>query len=52
LSATETTQILQEIRDLDAMRTRCPRSFAPFADEVLAIIKPIFERNGIDTPVS
>jgi len=52
LSAPETTQTVQEIRDLDAIRTRCPASFAPFADEVLAIIKPIFEKNGIDPAVS
>jgi hypothetical protein len=42
LSSAETTRIAQEIRDLDAIRIRCPISFAPFADEVIGIIRPIF----------
>ncbi len=52
LSATETTQIARTIRDLDAIRNRCPMSFAPFADEVRRIIRPIFEttdsQNGVE----
>ena len=52
LSAAETTLIVGEIRDLNAIRNRCPTSFAPFADEVIGIIKPIFERNGSEPTVS
>jgi hypothetical protein len=43
LSSAQTTRIVQEIRDLDAIRTRCPISFAPFAEEVVGIIKPLFD---------
>ncbi|MEO6810716.1 MAG: hypothetical protein ABI353_16500, partial [Isosphaeraceae bacterium] len=43
LSSAEATRITQNIRDLDTIRTRCPNSFAPFADEVVRLIKPIFE---------
>ena len=43
LSAAETTRIVQEIRDLSAIRDRCPIGFAPFADEVIGIIKPVFK---------
>jgi hypothetical protein len=43
LSSAQTTRIVQEIRDLDAIRTRCPISFAPFAKEVIGIIRPLFE---------
>jgi hypothetical protein len=52
LSSAETTRIVQEIRDLSAIRTRCPISFAPFADEVVGMIRPIFERNESDRAVS
>jgi hypothetical protein len=43
LSSAQTTRIVQEIRDLDAIRTRCPISFAPFAEDVVGIIRPLFE---------
>ncbi len=43
MSSAETTRIAAEIRDLDAIRTRCPTSFAPFADEVIEIIGPIYK---------
>lgn len=46
LSSAQTTRIAQEIRDPDAIRTRCPQGFAPFADEVVARIRPIFEPPG------
>jgi hypothetical protein len=48
LSSAETTRIVQAIRDLNAIRNRCPISFAPFADEVIGIIGPIFETNESD----
>lgn len=52
LSSAETTRIALEIRDLAAIRDRCPISFAPFADEVLGIIGPLFEQQAgsIDPP--
>lgn len=43
LAAKEMTRIAIEIRDLDKIRERCPMSFAPFADEILERIRPIFE---------
>ena len=46
LSSAETTRIAHQIRNLDTIRNRCPTSFAPFADEVVRRIKPIFETNG------
>jgi hypothetical protein len=46
LSSAEATRIVQEIRDLNAIRARCPASFTPFADEVVAMIRPIFETDG------
>jgi hypothetical protein len=52
LSSAETTRIVQEIRDLNVIRTHCPMSFAPFADEVIGIIRPIFETPGRDQAVS
>lgn len=52
LSSAETTRIVQEIRDLDAICTRCPTSFAPFADEILRIIRPIFETDEGNRTVS
>jgi hypothetical protein len=51
LSSAETTQIIRAIGNLDAIRARCPMSFAPFADEVIASIKPIFETTGSDPAV-
>jgi hypothetical protein len=50
LSSAETTRIAL-IQDLDAIRTRCPTSFAPFADEVIGIIRPIFKTTGSDPTV-
>jgi hypothetical protein len=41
LSSAQTTRIVQVVRDLDVIRTRCPIGFAPFAEEVLGRIKPI-----------
>jgi hypothetical protein len=52
LSSAETTRIVQEIRDLDAIRIRCPMSFEPFADEVVGMIRPIFETDESDRTVS
>jgi hypothetical protein len=52
LSSAETTRIVQEIRDLSAIRTRCPMRFAPFADEVVGMIRPIFETDESDRTVS
>jgi hypothetical protein len=52
LSSAETTRIVQEIRDLDVIRKRCPTSFTPFADEVVGIIRPIFETDGSDRTTS
>ncbi len=46
LASEEMTRIAREIRDLDAIRARCPISFAPFADEVVAKIRPMFVTNG------
>jgi hypothetical protein len=43
LSSAQTTRIAQEIRDLDTIRARCPNGFAPFAQEVVGYIRPIFE---------
>jgi hypothetical protein len=48
LSSAQTTSIVQEIRDLSAIRTRCPIGFAPFAEEVAGNIRPIFETNQND----
>lgn len=52
LSAAEATQIIQEVQSLDAIRTRCPISFGPFAAEVIENIKPVFESKGTDPEVS
>lgn len=43
ISAEEATKIAQAIRDLDTLRKQCPLSFAPFAEEIERIIKPLFE---------
>jgi hypothetical protein len=51
LSSDETTRIVREIRDLDAIRIRCPLSFVPFASEVIGLIRPIFKRVGNDKAV-
>jgi hypothetical protein len=48
LSSAQTTRIAQEIGDLNSIRTRCPQGFAPFADEILGIIRPIFEPDESD----
>jgi hypothetical protein len=48
LSSKETTRIAMELRDLNAIRTRCPASFAPFADEVVGRIRPLFKPKCID----
>ena len=48
LSSSQTTRIVLEIRDLNVIRTRCPISFAPFAEEVVGNIRPIFETNEGD----
>lgn len=50
LSSAEATRIAL-LQDLDSIRTRCPASFAPFADEVIGIIRPIFKMNGSDPTV-
>jgi hypothetical protein len=42
LSAKEKDQIASEIRVLERLRERCPTSFAPFADEIERIIRPLF----------
>lgn len=43
LSAKEMSSIAAKIKDLNILRERCPKSFAPFADEVESRIKPLFE---------
>jgi hypothetical protein len=45
LAAEEMTLIAQEVRDLNAISMRCPIGFAPFADEVVRKIRPIFRSN-------
>ncbi len=52
LSSEETTRIVKEIRDLNAIRACCPQSFVPFADEVIGSIRPIFEADGSDQAAS
>ena len=46
MPADKTTRIALQIRDYEALHQRCPKSFTPFADEVIERIKPIFETNG------
>ncbi|OHB69974.1 MAG: hypothetical protein A2V70_18550 [Planctomycetes bacterium RBG_13_63_9] len=41
-SAEENAQIAREMNDMPLVRARCPRSFAPFADEVERHIRPLF----------
>jgi hypothetical protein len=48
LSSAETTGIVQAIRDLNLIRARCPIGFAPFAEEVVGNIRPIFKTNESD----
>ena len=50
LSSTEATRVAL-LQDLQAIRSRCQSSFAPFADEIIEIIKPIFMTNGSDPTV-
>jgi hypothetical protein len=52
LSSAETTGIVHAIRDLDSIRTRCPIGFAPFADEIVVIIKAIFDKSSGDESAS
>ena len=42
LSAAEKDEIARAMNDLELLRTRCPLSFAPFADEVRERIRPLF----------
>lgn len=42
LASYEMTCIVKETQDLSVMRNRCPTSFSPFADEVIAIIGVLF----------
>jgi len=42
LSTGEKDKIATAINDLDLLRSRCPRGFAPFADEVQQHIRPLF----------
>ena len=51
LSAADTTKIALAIRDLGVVRDRCQLSFAPFADEILRYIKPLFiSDQGAESP--
>lgn len=43
VGAKHSSKIAEEIRDLDAIRSRCPLGFAPFAEEVESRIRPLFE---------
>ncbi|HEY2155985.1 MAG TPA: hypothetical protein VGH33_10170, partial [Isosphaeraceae bacterium] len=45
LASVETTTIAMYLY-LELARTRCPRSFAPFADEVESRIRPLFEASA------
>jgi hypothetical protein len=42
LSAAEKDNIARNMTDFNTVRERCPLSFAPFADEVKAHIRPLF----------
>jgi len=46
LAMADTSAIAAHIQDLDLLRARCPMSFASFADEVEARIRPIFADAG------
>jgi hypothetical protein len=50
LSSAEAARIAL-LQDLQAIRNRCPASFAPFADEVIGVIRPIFRTNESDPTV-
>jgi hypothetical protein len=43
LTVAEKTAIANKMRDMALVRSRCPKSFAPFADEVIEHIKPLFD---------
>jgi hypothetical protein len=43
LTSAENTAIAKQMRDMALVRSRCPKSFAPFADEVIEHIKPLFD---------
>jgi hypothetical protein len=43
LSAAEKDRIALAMKNMSLVRTRCPVGFAPFANEVELLIKPIFE---------
>ena len=43
LTVKEKAAIAKQMRDMAVVRTRCPKSFAPFADEVIRHIKPLFD---------
>jgi hypothetical protein len=44
LSSRQTTAIARAIRDLNSIEVHCPIGFAPFAEEVRARLRPLFER--------
>jgi hypothetical protein len=46
LSAEENWRIAAEMNDVGIVRTRCPASFAPFAGDVEAQIRPLFARSA------
>lgn len=48
LSAKDMSSIASKIKNLNIVRERCPKSFAPFADEVESRIKPLFETDDSD----
>ena len=43
LTVSEKSAIAKQMRDMALVRSRCPKSFAPFADEVIRHIKPLFD---------
>ena len=43
LKSVEKAAIASKMRNPDLVRSRCPNSFAPFADEVVRFIKPLFD---------
>jgi len=46
LSAEENWRIAAAMNDMGLVRTRCPASFAPLADEVEGRIRPLFSKSG------
>jgi hypothetical protein len=46
LSAEENWRIAAAMNDMGIVRTRCPASFAPLADEVEGRIRPLFPKSG------